>query len=158
MAQAKEGGSDFVEKLDPSMKEELVTGLQREKDRKAIIRSFDPYQDAPMNTTPYWEDPNQLRDVTSARLNTLGLQDNSNYAEEQFRAGAREGFAFGYDKELQGLFGAPTQDPGSARGIGENIARIGGTIAGNIANPITWGIFGGASKLITPALGNTLAG
>jgi len=153
---AKEGGVQFVEKLDPTQKEELVTGLQREKDRKAIIRAYDPNIDSPMDSTPYWNDPNQLRDVTNARLDILGLPDNTNYAEEQFRAGAREGMTFGYDKELQGLFGAPTQDPGNPQGIGENLARAGGVLAGNIANPITWGIFGGASKLMTPVLGDTL--
>lgn len=125
IVKAKEGGVDFVEKLDPEQKQELVYGLQKEKDRKAIIRAFDPYRDYKPNNTPYWQDPNELRDATSARLGILGLEDNSNYIEEQFRAGGREGFAFGYDKELQGLFGAPTQDPGNPQGIGENIARIG---------------------------------
>ena len=83
-------GSEFVDKLDPIQKEELVYGLKKEKDRKEILRAFDPYQDFNLPNKPYWQDLTQLRDVTSSRLGILGQEDNTGYAQEQFRAGARE--------------------------------------------------------------------
>lgn len=158
VAQSKQEGYLFIQKLGPEDRSLLVSGLEREKNRKDILREYDPSTDAPVDTKPYWQDPTQLRQVTGARLGNLGMQDNSNYAEEQFRAGGRSGLTFGYDQKLQNAFGAPTQDPGAPQNTGEGITRIGGTLVGNAVNPATWGIFGGASKLVTPALGDTLAG
>jgi len=153
---AQEGGARFVETLDPESKDLLISGLKQQKDRGDILTQADPRDT--IDSTPYWKDPTQLREVTGARAGILGQEDNTPYAQEQFRAGARSGFTFGYDKELQGLFGAPTQDPGNPTTTGESIIRGAGELAGNIANPITWGIFGGASKIATAALGDTLLG
>lgn len=119
VGKAKKGGMEFVGKLPEEDMALLNMGLKMEKERKDIIRAFDPTIDYPSSDVPYWQDPERLRDVTSRRLEMLGTTDQSNYAEEQFRAGARSGFTFGYDKELQGAFGAPTQEPTKARGFSE---------------------------------------
>lgn len=101
VAGAKDRGIEFVSGLQEDDMALLNMGLQMEKERGNIIRAFDPTIDYPSSDIPYWKDPERLRDVTERRLQMLGQEDRSNYAEEQFRAGARSGITFGYDRELQ---------------------------------------------------------